>query len=887
MISAPSALLRNIWGRIALRRADILGREQGQALVRVALTTTVLGYLVVHRSPLDFGQGVPDWLVFLMVFLLFSVAVATAALRDQQSHVYRRVAANVADIIAVTYLMANTGESGAPLFVIYLWVTLGNGFRFGLAAMGISTVLSVAGFAVVMLTVDLWRQHAMLSAGVMLALVVLPAYAAHLIRQLHRARERAEEASAAKSQFLARMSHELRTPLNGILGTADLLRNNRRLTTADHELLGVIQESVSVSLRQIDSVLDFARIEAGKLVLEQTEFDLHQMLHATVLMVSPAAREKNLRLLVRISPQAPFRLIGDSHHLREILLNLLSNAIKFTHSGYVAIQVEPITVTDDMARLRFEIRDTGIGIATEALGHIWESFAQEDTSTNRRYGGTGLGTTIAKQLVELMNGKIAVSSIKGRGAVFWCDLPFQLPSGRGQAEVAVPGARVLVLTTNGETVQRLQQSIANIHGTMLATATVVEAIAALGRGIRLGNPWHLVLVDERLAITPGDRRPPGMAGVRETQEQLSRRPPGMAGVRETQEQFFRHRADELAAKALIAQTPLYLITDSAREVEQLCEWGYAGVLPRLPTTETLGNAIHASPHYDTQTDSASSVMRVEPWAWGRETKTAARILVADDNRINRLILEQILESAGYETDVVSDGESALQRLAAGRYQAAVLDLHMPGLDGVDLLRRYRLLKAGVPIPIVMLTADVTFDAKSDCAEAGADAFLTKPVTAETLLSTLERLIHERQVRHLPTQATDADGTLAEFETPALDVSVLAELDRLCRDPSRLLAVIETFETEGEAMLARIAETVAARNHPAFTEWVHALKGNAMNVGALRLAAACQRAEAAGVLDFRQQGVERVREIGEQLVAARQALRALCPVVTHPGHTGPV
>ena len=882
MVSAPGAFLRNIWGRIALRRADILGREQGQAIVRVAVSTTVIGYLLVRHAPLDFTQTPPFWLVFVAVFLAFSVVVALSALRARKSSVLRRVAANVADVTAVAYLMISTGEASAPLFVIYLWVTLGNGFRFGLAAMGISAVLSVAGFSVVMATSDFWLQHQTLSAGVMVALLVLPAYAAHLIRQLHRARERAEEASAAKSQFLARMSHELRTPLNGVLGTADLLRNNRRLTTADRELLGVIQESVSVSLRQIDSVLDFARIEAGKLVLEQTEFDLHQMLHATVGMVSPAAREKNLRLLVRISPQTPFRLIGDSHHLREILLNLLSNAIKFTHTGYVAIQVEPIVVTDDTARLRFEIRDTGIGIATEALGHIWESFAQEDTSTNRRYGGTGLGTTIAKQLVELMQGRIAVSSIKGRGAVFWCDLPFQRPSGRDRPEVAVPGARVLVLTTDGETVQRLQQSIANIHGTILATATVAEAIAALGRGIRLSNPWHLVLVDEKLAVTPGDRRPPGMAEVRSAKPSVN----GASFTGQTQEQFFRHRADELAAKALIAQTPLYLVTDTLREVEQLCEWGYAGVLPRLPATETLVNAIHASPHYDNHTDSASSVMRVEPWAWGRESKTAARILVADDNRINRLILEQILESAGYEADVVSDGESALRRLAAGRYQAAVLDLHMPGLDGVDLLRRYRLLKAGIRIPIVMLTADVTFDAKSDCAEAGADAFLTKPVTAETLLSTLERLIHERQVRNLPVRAPSADGILAEVETPALDVSVLAELDRVCRDPSRLIAVIETFETEGEILLARISETVAARNHPAFTEWVHALKGNAMNVGAMRLAAACQRAEAAGVLDFRQQGAERLREIGEQLVAARQALRALCPVVTSPGHSGP-
>jgi len=845
--------LHSIWSRIALRRTDILGREQGQALVRVALTTTVLGYLVVHRFPLDFNQGVPDWLVFLIVFLLFSVGVAAAALRDRHSRTYRRVAANFADVIAVTYLMANTGESGAPLFVIYLWVTLGNGFRFGLAAMGVSTVLSVAGFAVVVATVDLWRQHVMLSAGVMVALLVLPAYAAHLIRQLHRARERAEEASAAKSQFLARMSHELRTPLNGILGTADLLRNNRRLTTEDRDLLGVIQESVSVSLRQIDSVLDFARIEAGKLILEQAEFDLHRMLHATVRMVSPAAREKNLRLLVRISPLAPFRLIGDSHHLREVLLNLLSNAIKFTQTGYVAMQVDPIVVMDETVRLRFEIRDTGIGIATEALGRIWESFAQEDTSTSRHYGGTGLGTTIAKQLVELMDGKIAASSIKGRGAVFWCDLPFQRASNRGQSETEVSGARILVLTTDADTVQYFERSIENIHGTIQVAANIAEAIAALGRSIRLGNPWHLFLIDERLAVTASGR----------------------------------HLANDLAEKALIAQTPLYLVSDFAREIEQLCEWGYSGALPRLPATATLINAIHASPHYDSETGGASSVMRVEPWAWGREAITSARILVADDNRINRLILEQILAAAGYEVDVVNDGESALQRLVAGRYRAALLDLHMPGLDGVDLLRRYQLLKAGARIPIIMLTADVTFDAKSDCAEAGADAFLTKPVTADTLLSTLERLIHERQVRILPVQAPYADSAQAEIEPPTLDVSVLAELDRLSHDPTSLMAVIETFETEGETLLAHIAETVAARNHSAFAEWVHALKGNAMNVGATRLAAACQRAEAAGVLDFRQQGVARVREIGEQLLAARQALRALCPHVTNPGQSGPL
>ena len=187
MISAPRAFLRNLWGRIALRRADILGREQGQALVRVVVSATVIGYLLVRHPPLDFTQAPPFWLVFVAVFLVFSGVVALSALRARTSSVLRRVAANIADVSAVTYLMTSTGEASAPLFVIYLWVTLGNGFRFGLAAMGISAVLSVAGFAVVMATSVFWLQHQTLAAGIMVALLVLPAYAAHLIRQLHRA----------------------------------------------------------------------------------------------------------------------------------------------------------------------------------------------------------------------------------------------------------------------------------------------------------------------------------------------------------------------------------------------------------------------------------------------------------------------------------------------------------------------------------------------------------------------------------------------------------------------------------------------------------------------------------------------------------------------------
>ena len=690
--------------------------------------------------------------------------------------------------------------------------------------------------------------------GILVGLVILPAYAAHLIGQLHKARERAEEASAAKSQFLARMSHELRTPLSGILGTADILRNSRRLATEERGLLDVIQESVDVSLRQIDSVLDFAKLEAGKLVLEKTDFDLHRLLNATVRMVRPAAAEKNLRLFVRIAPEAPFRLVGDPHHLREILLNLLSNAVKFTEKGYVSVQVDPVSVSPGETRLRFEIRDTGIGIASDALERIWESFTQEDTSTTRRCGGTGLGTTIARQLVELMEGRIAVSSIKGRGTVFWFEIPFRGQARAPASDSTFPHGHVLLLSGSAEMANRIRLLTQAGNGRLLAVASVAEAIAALARGIRLGNPWHILLVDEASIV--GTARMRGL--------------------------------DELAARALEAQTPRYLLTDTQYDIEQLCESGYAGTLPRQPSVEILASVLHASPHHDETSPHPPQVVRVEPWAWGRGAKTARRILVADDNRTNRLILQQMLESAGYEVDAVDDGEAALERLAAGGYKAAVIDLHMPGLDGIDLLRRYRLRHAGGKVPIVMLTADVTLDAKTECAEAGADAFLTKPVSADALFSMLDRLIQESDMHVLgPAASGLPDSAPDNGEDKVLDVSVLAELDRLWRDPVRLASIVDAFETEGETLLTRIAEAVAARNHPAFAEWVHALKGNAANVGAVQLMQACWRVEALGVLEFRRAGADLTRELRERFVLARQALRELAPPASTPGQSGPV
>lgn len=846
----PQAFFYRFWRRIAPLRSGILGREQGQAILRLGVCLSVLTYLGIRHFPISLDQENTRWLVFLGGFSLFSLIILVVSLHSRRSPAYRRTITNVVDVAAISYLMTQLQHAGVPLFALYLWITLGNGFRFGLFPMAVSAVFSITGFIVVVAVSDWWNGQIMLAVGIIAVLAVLPAYAADLIRQLQKARLRAEEASAAKSRFLARMGHELRTPLTGILGTTDILLNNQRLSNEDRGLLGVIQESVSVSLRQINNVLDFSKLEAGKLIIDQADFSLHELINDTVRLVNSVARDKQLPLLVRISPDVPFLLVGDAHHLREIVLNLLSNAVKFTEHGYIVLEVDLSRRAGDNVLLRFEIRDTGVGIAPESLERIWESFSHQESDIPHT-GGAGLGTTIAKQLVELMGGHIDVSSLKGRGTAFWFTLPFHLQAERDNQPSTLPGAKVLAVVADVKVSLEIQAIMGDIGGNVVFVPTISEAVTAFSRGVRLGNLWHVVLIDERIGITAENV----------------------------------HRAGALTDKTSTMQTPVYLLTSREHDAEQLYAWGYTAALPFNPSARELSHIIHASPHYNEPTTPPSGVVRVEPWAWGRGAKARPRILIADDNKTNRLILVQILESAGYEVDSVDDGEMALDRLLSGGYKAAVLDMHMPGLDGVKLLRQYRLVHPGVTVPVIMLTADATFNAKRDSADAGADAFLTKPAKSEVLLATLERLIHDSEVRVLSSTPSHADSE-KEQDVPVLDLSVLAELDRLCRDPKKLAHVIDTFESEGVALLGRIAGALGKRDHAGYVEWVHALKGNAANVGAVQLVAACRRAETIDNAAFRREGAAALHEMHEFFDAGRLALRELVQPTSTPGQSGP-
>lgn len=825
-------------------QSRLLDRERGQALTRLAVCSAVFVYLIASHYPVT---SFAPWLIFCFGYLALSALVATLVLIDAAHSAARRTVANIADVVAITYLMIALDDLGIPLFILYLWITLGNGFRYGVNAMLVSSALSVLGFSAVIALSPLWQAQPSMAAGVLAGLVVLiPGYTAPLIRKLHEARQRAEEASTAKSHFLARMSHELRTPLNGILGTAELLGASKRLTREDRSLLDVIKDSVQVSMRQIDNVLDFSKIEAGKLVIEQVNFDMHELLNRATRLVRAIALDKNLRLTLRIDPAMPYRLVGDPHHLHEVLLNLLSNAIKFTEKGYVSLEAHLLEADNNSALIRFEAYDTGIGIEQAALDRIFEAFTQEDTATTRRYGGTGLGTTIAKQLVQLMGGELRAESVKGQGSRFHADIRFarQPEAKTAAADGGFAGMQALLISEDSQLGGRVESLLEDWDVSLTVAASVPEALGFLARGIRMGNPVHAVLADSHAVYTD-------------------------SGV---------HCADDFLDKAALSLTPVFMLADVSPDQAELRRWGYTAVVSYDLPRALLYNALRSARVYDSS-GSERGVLQIEPWAWGRPGRIRPKLLVADDNRTNLMILRKILEAAHYEVDTAENGEQALELLLRGRYKAAILDMHMPGLDGVAVIKQYRVLRAGVRVPIIMLTANATIDAKLQSAEAGADAYLTKPATSGEVLSTIKKLVDDTQIHTLPNSRAH---TSAVLEPAVLDKQVIMELDRLYGSPPEVSRLLDTFELEGRRLLHDLEAAFANKNHAAFCDLIHALKGNGANVGAVRLVQACREVESCGMLDFRRDGKQMLARLEAAFAEASTALREFTAV----GETNP-
>jgi two-component system, sensor histidine kinase RpfC len=394
------------------------------------------------RSPLEWARHrlrgrpdsehemTPNRMVFtgsVILYLLLATRTGDAAAAAILQATYeafagrRRLCAMASDFGMISYAAAAGGIGTGFFYPFYLWTVFGNGFRFGVPYLYAAMIMANAGFLAVLYTTGTWRQYPGLSIALFACLIMLPLYAAKLIRKLSEAKRHAEEANRAKSAFLASVSHEVRTPLNAIIGLGDLLHDQLRNPERRHMVSTIVNSGRSL-LTLIKSILDFSRIEAGRMPSKVVQTDLYVAIGQLKAMLAAQAMSQALTLGVHITARTPAHILADYRHIEQILINLAANAIKFTEKGFVVVTVDAIQQQGERIRLRFEISDTGIGIPADAQDRIFESFVQADATIIDRYGGTGLGLAISKQLVNLLNGRMGLESAVGKGSTFWFEV---------------------------------------------------------------------------------------------------------------------------------------------------------------------------------------------------------------------------------------------------------------------------------------------------------------------------------------------------------------------------------------------------------------------------------------------------------------------------------
>lgn len=434
--------------RLRLRLDGRGDSEHGQATVRLLVLGVVLLYLLLsHSAPTSDAYDDVMWMV-AAGFLIGSAILAWIAASPATNHA-RRLVGMAADYGLMAAAMVRMGEPISWVYVIIMWVTVGNGLRFGTRYLVGAMGAAVAAFGSVLALSPYWHGNMSLGVGLLAGLVAIPMYLTGLLRDLTRATDEARRANEAKSRFLANMSHEFRTPLNGLAGMTELL-SATRLDAEQRECLNTIQASTRTLMGLVEDVLDISAIEAGKLKLHASEFDVRELVDGIGLILQPQARAKRLDYVATVAPGVPAVVRGDVGHVRQVLINLVGNAVKFTDRGSVTLDVACVQVDAQRATLRFTVTDTGIGIPQAVGQRLFDAFEQADAGLARRYGGTGLGTTIAKGLTEAMGGSIGFESTEGQGSRFWVQLPLQVVRAADQparAEVTEP-ARIITGATD-------------------------------------------------------------------------------------------------------------------------------------------------------------------------------------------------------------------------------------------------------------------------------------------------------------------------------------------------------------------------------------------------------------------------------------------------------
>jgi two-component system sensor histidine kinase/response regulator len=637
--------------------------------------------------------------------------------------------------------------------------------------------------------------------------------------ELRRAKEVAEEATRMKSDFLANMSHEIRTPMNAIIGMAHLTLRTQ-LDARQHDYVTKIQRAGQHLLGVINDILDFSKIESGRMAIESVDFELEKVLASVTDFIAEKAAAKNLELLVDVDARLPNDLRGDALRLGQVLINYASNAVKFTQQGSIVIRVRQVEEGEQDLLLRFEVEDTGIGLAPDQIRKLFQSFSQADTSTTRKYGGTGLGLAISKRLAELMGGDVGVESELGRGSTFF----FTARLGRGETKTRtflpqpdLRGRRLLVVDDNLLAVHTLAEMLRTMSFRVDQAASGEEALAAVSDAERNSDPFAIVFLDWRM---------PGLDGV-ETARRLDAMP---LGTRPRRLLVTAYGREEVFREA-----------DTA---------GFDGILVKPVSPSLLFDAaIRALAGEGRHSKREGQVMPIPQ----TETVDLARlrgacVLLVEDNELNQQVALELLGAAGIQVELAENGARGVQRARESSYDLVLMDLQMPVMDGFEATRQIRAMPGRDHLPILAMTANAMAGDRERSLAAGMNDHITKPINPDELFDVLLRWLPDR-ADHTPAARETASGVPAPSATepmleliPGLDTA--DGLRRLLGRREAYLSLLRRFAM-GHADATREIRAALADGRIAEAERAaHTLKSVAGSIGARQLQCEAGKVEAA-------------------------------------------